>query len=244
MDKICVATVALTALIVVPAYGQTQPPPKTYTGSFGAGFALTGGNTETSTFNLGFNLVRDPHVRNVMKFDGLYLRADKEDETISDRLRLAFRDEFTLSNRTFLYGDFSYLRDPFKEISYLMNPQGGIGYKLYTTDRATLALSGGAGAVWEKNPGRDVAAAGTINAGQSLTVKLSGSASLNQVVSGLWKTEDFEDALYHFGIALVTSVTKRAELKVEFLDDFKNVTPGPAVKKNDTAFITSFLFKF
>lgn len=84
----------------------------------------------------------------------------------------------------------------------------------------------------------------TWNAGQSLTVKLSESASLNQVVSGLWKTEDFEDALYHFAIALVTSVTKRAELKVEFLDDFKNVTPSPAVKKNDTAFIMSFLFKF
>ena len=33
-------------------------------------------------------------------------------------------------------------------------------------------------------------------------------------------------------------------VKVEFIDDYKNVTPRPTVKNNDTAFLTSFLFKF
>jgi len=227
-----------------PIFAQAQPPPKVYSGSFGAGYALTSGNTDTSTFNLTFNLVRDPKLRNVIKFEGLYLRADKDDEKISDRLRLAFRDEFTLSSKTFLYGDFSYLRDPFKQISYLLNPQGGVGYKLYTTDRATFALNGGGGVVWEKNPNAGVAASGTLNAGQTLAIKLSESASLKQDIAALWKTSDFQDALYHFGIALVTSITSRAELKVELLDDYKTLTPEPSVKKNDVAFITSFLFKF
>lgn len=47
MNRTCVLAVVLAVPVVVPAYGQTQPPPEIYTGSFGAGFALTGGNTET-----------------------------------------------------------------------------------------------------------------------------------------------------------------------------------------------------
>lgn len=125
-----------------------------------------------------------------------------------------------------------------------MKPQGAIGCKLYTTERSTLEPGGGAGAVWQKNPSRNPAVAGTLNADRSLTLRLSGGASLKQVLDGLWKTEHFEDALYRFGAALVTSITRRAELEVEFPDDLENVTRNPAVEKNDTAFVTSFLFKF
>ena len=105
-------------------------------------------------------------------------------------------------------------------------------------------MSGGAGVAWEKNPDIDVRTSGTLNAGQGFTFKLSEIASLNQNITALWKTNDFDDALYHFGIALVTAITKKAQLKVEFMNDFKNVTPSPSIKSNDTAFITSLLYKF
>jgi len=232
-------------ILTLPVMAQAQQaPPKVYTGSFGAGYALTGGNTDTSSFNLGFELTRDPKTKNLVKSNGLYLRSDQDNETTADRLRLDARDEYALSQRTFIFGDLLYLRDPFKDITYLLNPQGGIGYRLYMTDRAVFSLSGGGGAVWENNPGWDVNASGTLNAGENFSYKISDIARLTQVIAGLWKTEDFDDYLIHFGIALATSITKSAELKVEFLDDHKNVTPNPGVKKNDTAFITSFIYKF
>jgi hypothetical protein len=34
------------------------------------------------------------------------------------------------------------------------------------------------------------------------------------------------------------------ELKVEFVDTYKNRTPNPAVMKNDTALVVAFVFKF
>jgi len=219
-------------------------PPQVYTGSFGAGFAMTSGNSDTKTFNLTLELTRDPKTRNVIKAGALYLRANADNQTNADRLALSVRDEYSISKRVFFYGAVPYLRDPFKSISYLLNPQGGIGYKLYTTDHTTFSLSGGAGAVWEKNPGADVHTSGTINLGQEFSYKLSEIASVKQVFAALWKTSDFNDALYHTSIALVTSITKKAQLKVEFIDDYKNVTPGPTIKSNDTAFITSFLYKF
>jgi putative salt-induced outer membrane protein len=244
--KLLVASAMLSAF-TLPALSQdqtSQTPPKVYTGNIGAGLSLTGGNTKTANFNLTGELVRDPKKRNVLKLNGLYLRANADNKTVSDRLLLGLRDDYAFSKNTFLYGAFSYLRDPFKDISYLVNPQGGIGHRLIATDQTTLSLTGGGGVVWEKNPGFGVATSGTLNAGENFSIKLSDRASLTQVVAALWKTSDFNDALYHFGIALTASVVRRAELKVEFLDDFKNVTPAPAIKKNDTAFITSLLYKF
>ncbi len=244
--KVSIAVLVLL-LLAIPVTGNAQtpqPPPKVYTGNFGAGLALTGGNSKTKNFNLSGELTRDPKTKNVVKFNGLYLRSSANDLKTADRLTLGFRDEYTFSKRVFAYGGIGYLRDPFKEIDYLLNPQGGLGYKLVSTNRAEFALSGGAGGVWEKNPGIDVHTSGTVNAGENFTYKLTETSKVTQTFAGLWKTSDFNDALYHFSAAVATALTKRAEMKFEFLDDFKNVTPNPAIKKNDTALIVSFLFKY
>jgi putative salt-induced outer membrane protein YdiY len=239
--SLCLVAPAIHAVAQAHA---TAAPPKVYTGSFGAGLAITGGNTATKNFNLTFDLTRDPKTKNVIKANALYIRSNANGVTTGDHLALGFRDEYSLSKRVFVYAALPYVRDPFKQISYLINPQGGFGYKLVTTDKNTFTLSGGLGAVWEKDIGIDVKTSGTINAGQSYSYKLSDTTSIAQVFTALWKTSDFNDAFYHTGIALVTSITKRVQVKIEFLDDYKSVTPNPSVKSNDTAFITSFLFKF
>jgi putative salt-induced outer membrane protein YdiY len=222
---------------------EAEEPVKAYTGNIGAGLSLTSGNTDTVNFNVSGELTYDPKTKNVMKFNGLYLRASANNVDTTDRLTLRFRDEYSFSERILIYGEMGYLRDPFKDITYLLNPQGGIGFKAILTEKAKLTLSAGAGSVWEKNPDIDVNNSATLNAGEDFSLKLSDTASFSQNFSALWKTSDFEDALYHFSVALVTSITSRSEVKLEFIDDFKNVTPDPDIKKNDMAFIVSFLYK-
>ena len=233
-------------LLILPSLCPAQEPeepPKNLTGNIGAGFSLTSGNTDTTNFNVSGELTYDPKTKNVIKFVGLYLRSDSNNEKTADRLTLGIRDEYSLTKRVFLYGSMAYLRDPFKEIDYLLNPQGGIGFKPILTERTELTLNGGAGAVWEKNPDVDVQSSGTINAGENFKFKLSENSNITQGFYALWKTSDFSDALYHFNIALVTSIASRFEVKIEFIDDYKNVTPNPDIKKNDTAFLVSFLYK-
>ena len=241
---ILVALLLLTSPALCLAQAEAEPEPeKHYTGSLGAGLSLTGGNTDTTSFNISGELKYDPKTKNVMLFDGLYLRASANNEDTTDRLSLNFRDEYSFSDRVLAYGALGYLRDPFKDITYLLNPNGGIGFKAVKSDRAALTLTAGAGSVWEKNPGLDVQSSATLNAGENFSYKLSAGSKITQGFGALWKTEDFSDALYKFNIALVTSITKRAELKLEFLDEYKNVVPDPGIKKNDTAFIVSFLYK-
>ncbi len=59
------------------ASAQTPAPEPVWTGSAGAGLALTGGNSDTANYSLSLDLKRDPKTRNVMKFTGVYLRGSQ-----------------------------------------------------------------------------------------------------------------------------------------------------------------------
>jgi putative salt-induced outer membrane protein len=239
---LCLLT--FTLLITSRVLGQAAPPPKTYAGSLGGGIALTGGNTDTKNINLTFNFVRDPKTRNVFKSSATYLRGNQNDVLNLDRTAVNFRDEYTLSGRTFAFGQVDYLRDQFKDIIFLWTPVAGIGYNLVNTDLTKFGVDGGAGAFIERNPGNPVSRSGGVKAGESLQQKISSTAALTEALSRVWKTSDFGDSLTSFNLGLVTSVARKLELKIEFIDSYKNKPPSARVKKNDTAFVTTFVVKF
>ncbi len=220
-----------------------QQQVKVWTGSFGAGLALTGGNSDTLNFNLAFDAIRDPKTRNVMKFNGSFLRGEANDVVTVDRLGLSFRDDYLLTKRVFVFGGIDYLKDEFKLIDYWIAPTGGLGVKLVNTDAVKFNINGGVGVVWEKNPGFDADSSGAVSFGQDYSWQIVEGSRIFQNFSAVWEMDEFADALYHFGIGLATSVTANTELKVEFFDDFKN-RPAFGAEKNDYALITSFSFKF
>jgi putative salt-induced outer membrane protein len=221
-----------------------QAAPDIYTGSFGGGIALTGGNTDTKTFNLTFDLVRDPKTKNVFKTKAAYLRGSQTDVLNLDRSTINVRDEYTISGRTFAFGQVDYLRDKFKEIIFLWAPVAGVGYKLVNTDSTKFELRGGGGGIFERNPGKTTSKSASLMAGESFQQKVSSTSMITEGVSAIWKTQDFADSLTNFNVGLATSVARKLEVKVEFLDSYKNRPPSALVKKNDTAFVTTFVVKF
>ena len=237
---------APAAISASQAAAPAAPPPvpETWYGSVSFGFALTDGNADTSTINLTFDVSDTPKKRNVLKFAGLYLRTTSEGEETADRTALSARDQYALSARSYVFGQVQYLHDRFKDIDYLIAPTGGIGYKLVDGPRTTLAADAGLGFVVEKNPGIDAKTSGAVSTGEKLTHKLTEATTITQSATGLWKTADFDDALYTFGVGLAAALTSQTALKFEFLDVFKNKPPTPDIKKNDTALVASFVFKF
>jgi putative salt-induced outer membrane protein len=239
--------VVLAAGVFLPngiALAQAPAAAPVYTGSLGGGFALTSGNTDTRNFNLTAEVVRDPGTRNLVKGSASYLRGVQNDILNLDRSSVLLRNEYTLSNRTFAFGQVDYLRDQFKGIIFLWAPTGGIGYKLIETDATEFVLDGGAGAVFEKNPGLDTGKSGSLTAGQSFRQQISTAATLTQSFSALWKTDDFSDSFYNFSVGLSTTLAGNLELKLEFIDSYKNRPTSSALNKNDTAFLTAFVIKF
>jgi putative salt-induced outer membrane protein len=219
------------------------PPAGPWTGSAGAGVAVTSGNTDTSNINVGYDLTYDPKTKNVVKSDLLFLRGKKDEDLTVSRLGFNARDQYGLTSRTFTYGQVQYLRDKFKDIDYLVAPTAGLGYKLVNTALTALTVDGGLGVVWEKNPGFESKKSGAVTASERLVQKLSDTASLSQQLVGLWKTSDFGDALYTFGTTLAANLTSKSQVKIDLLDSYKAKPPNPAIKSNDVAIVFSIGYK-
>src|SRR5512139_163736 len=80
------------------------PPPPGWAASLGAGLAITSGNSDTSTINLAYDLLRDYGTKVVFKSNGLYLRGENEGEINVDRAAANVRMEYVLTPRLSAFG--------------------------------------------------------------------------------------------------------------------------------------------
>jgi putative salt-induced outer membrane protein YdiY len=242
--RLMVVTLAAAALMSgTSAWAQAPAEPKIWTVNASAGLALTSGNKNTSTLNAAYDLTFDPQTRNVVKSDALLIRGKTDGELTASRFSHNVRDEFTVNGRTFVFGQHQYLRDEFKSIDYLLAPTGGVGLKVFDTMQTKLAVDVGAGGVWEKNPGFDLRSSGAVVAGEKLTQTLTATTMLTQSVAALWKTKNWDDALYVFGVGVAASISARTQLKVEVIDVYKNLPPLPTIEKNDVAVLMAIVYK-
>lgn len=230
------------ALFTIPVFAQT--PVKLWTSSAGAGIALTSGNSDTQNINLSFNTLWDPKTNRTFKADALYLLGRNDGEKQVDKATASARYERLFDQRAFWFGELTYLRDPFKEISYLVSPLAGAGIHVINEETRKLTFDAAAGAVMESNASFGSDTSGALKAGESFDWAISPSSKFTQRVNGLWKVDDFGDALYHFDAGLATTVASRLELKVSYLYDYKNRTPSPDVEKGDSALFAALLVKF
>jgi putative salt-induced outer membrane protein YdiY len=170
----------LAASSAAMAQAPAAPAPL-YTGNLGGGLAITIGNTDTRNINLTGAVVRDSKTRNVIKGTGSYLRGTQSDVVNLDRTSINIRDEYTISHRTFVFGQLDYLRDQFKEMIFFWAPTGGIGYKLINTDATQFIVNGGAGGVLEKNPGIPVEKVRSSHFGRAILAEAVLNSSVHAI---------------------------------------------------------------
>jgi putative salt-induced outer membrane protein YdiY len=197
-----------------------------------------------SSYNLNSALTYDPKKKAVLKLDGSYLRTASDREATVDRTGLGARYEYAVAGggRLFAFGEIRYQRDLFEDVDYLISPGAGVGYRLADRDDLKFSVDGGVGLALEKLARFDETTSGAVNVGESLSWKLSGSASLVNAARGLWKTDDLGDAYYHPDVGLLSSLAGHFDLKLTFADDYKTKPPADK-KKNDTTFLATIVFK-
>jgi len=235
----------LAALLAATLSATAADEPKPgWHGSFGAGLSMSSGNSDATNYNVGFDLKYDPKTKNVLKFGGLYLRSDADGETTSDKLTAFARDEYSFTDRFFVYGEVAYLSDAIAQVDYIVSPNAGAGYKFVKTDAITLEASAGFGGAFEKFEGQDATSSGAYRAGESFSWKISPTVAFTQKASGLWKSNDTGDAYYHFDVGFTTSISKILELKLAYLLDHKTRPAVVTLEKTDTAFIAALVAKF
>ncbi|MEO8587208.1 MAG: DUF481 domain-containing protein [Acidobacteriota bacterium] len=220
------------------------PPPPALQGSFSAGLALTTGNTDTSSFNLGFNLVYDPKTHSLFKADAFYLRSASDGIATTDKAGASLRYEYKLTERFFAFAQLGYQRDRFKNVTYLITPMLGGGTYAVKEKNLEVTLDASIGGAFEKDSGLDATSSGAFALGQGLLWKITPTTTFTEKATGLWKTSDTSDSFYHFELGLAASLVKNFELKVAYLVDYKNLPNPRTLKKADTALIAAIVWKF
>lgn len=221
-----------------------EPPPPPLTGSLGAGLSVTTGNSDTTAFNLAFGLVYDPKTHNLFKADAFWLYSKSEGEATADKAGARIRYEYKFTERIYGFGQVAYLRDRFKNVTYLIAPMAGAGYLVLKQTNLELGLDGSLGGAFEKDSGYDATSSGAFAVGQSFLWKISPAATLTQKASGLWKMDDTSDYFLHFDIGVAATLTKSFEMKISWLVDYKNKPLPATLNSTDTAFIAAILYKF
>ncbi len=240
---------ALTILLGVDSRAQAPappppPPPPGWTGSIGGGLALTSGNSDTSTINVGYDVLRDYGTNVIFKSAGLLLKGSNDGVSNVDRSQAEARVAYALSPRLSAFGQTNFARDNFKAIDYLLAPTAGLSYKVVALERTEWMTDGSLGVVFEKNQGLDVDTSGAIIAGEKLTHAFAEKTKFVHAATALWKMKDFDDAFYTISAGLLTSVAGNFDLKTEFLSTYKNKLTNPALKKADQSIVLSVVYKY
>jgi putative salt-induced outer membrane protein len=223
---------------------QTDPVPQGISGSTSVGLSLTQGNTDTFTLNVTDDSIYDPKTNNVMKWNALYLRGKQNGVLSVNRVAGSVRDQYTMSRRVFLFGQFDALHDTFKGVEYLYAPTVGVGYKAIDTKRTTFAIDAGVGGVLERDTGSSPRGSGAATLTEKLVFQLNDALTMKEATASLLKMNDVDDWLYTFDVGLSAKVNSRLQLAVDLLDTFKNRPVEGLTHKHDVALITSIVTKY
>jgi putative salt-induced outer membrane protein YdiY len=231
----------------LPSPPPAPKPPATpaWIASAGFGYAITSGNTNTSTLNMSFDVSTRPKAPNVFKADLIYLRGKEGGELSLNRLSTRARGEHTRAGgRTYVFGQIEGLRDTFKDIDYLIAPGVGLGHKVRDAPALLLFVDVGLGFKVEKNMDLPLRTEGAATASERFLRRLSDHAAITQSLAALWTLDRFDDALYTFKAGVTADLTRRAQIKLEVVDLYKTRPPAVTVKKNDVSLVTSVVYKF
>lgn len=240
-----IAAVPLLLLAARAAAAQdaTTPPTK-WSGSFGAGLAVTSGNTNTSNWNLSFKAKRDQQTGFIVSADGLMIRGKKNGQVSAENNVANARMELRFANKSYVFGQAAYLRDPFKSINYFFAPTAGLSYKFVNTGAGSFSVDASAGASWEQTPGKPVKKHSAVAFGERFTRALSKTASLTHGFAGNVVATDVTNGLYTSSVGLAASVTGHTQMKVEVLNTYRTTPPTALIDKSDLSTVLSFVYKY
>ena len=111
-------------------------------GTFGG--VLARGNTETETINLNID-VENKLDNWTHKAGASMLRTVTDDITSADRWEVRGESQYSLTERSYLFGALRYEDDAFTDFAYQATLSGGYGYRFIMTDTTKLEAQIGAG---------------------------------------------------------------------------------------------------
>lgn len=242
----------LAGLLAAPAAHaqiKTQPDGK-WRQILGAGASVASGNSDLSSFNIGYDLARATHHHSFsLRAKALYNTADGETSAHNGDLSLTakrnLRDDF------YVYANGTWFRDRIAKLSHRLSASGGFGYKLIKTPDTDWEVFAGLGYTQDRYTEPTIIddalrrryGRTELTLGNESTHQLTETTSFHQRLALFPALNSAHDLRAEFLANLSVAITKRlamtaaAELRY-------NSDPGNQVSKMDRRFTTGISLKF
>jgi putative salt-induced outer membrane protein YdiY len=230
------------------AYEKSLHPPLTrgWVGGANFGFGLTGGNSETESFNLAMNADRKTTHDDITLYATSVYATNNEPgaapSTTANTVQGGIRYSRNFSPRVFGFVNSDFQTDALQDLNLRSVFGGGIGYRLINTDRTTLDLLGGINYTNEEYSlitNRFAA----LTLGEELSHKFGASTIISEKAYIFPDLQDTSQYRATFNFGTVTKINKWFGWQNAFGDVY--VTNPPAGKKtNDVIFTTGLNFSF
>lgn len=217
-----------------------------WSGFADAGLSLASGNTDTLTFTLGANAVRETRRDKTSLYIGsLYSRSEVggESQTTAKAVRGGARYDIFLSDRFSVFGITDLEYDAFQQLDLRLVLGGGVGYYLIKNGVTQFQVFGGGNLNKEYffvDPDRTT---GELMVGQNYATKLAERFGFTEsfvVFPNLSETGEYR---FVFSASAVTTLNKWLDWHLTLADRY-NSYPAAGAECNDVLLTTGVRFNF
>jgi putative salt-induced outer membrane protein YdiY len=217
-----------------------------WTGFIDTGLAAARGNSETTTFNLGFNAARTtPRDKISVYVSSLYASQTTagKSATTANAIRGGLRYEVNVSDKLFAFGFTDQEHDQFQALDLRAVFGGGFGLHAIKTNTTLFDLFGGASLNKEFFSTGLNRTSAEVLVGEELNHKVSRSTTVREKLSLYPNISSIGDYRLNFDSSIVTQLSRwlswQASLSDRYLTD-----PVPGKKKNDVLLTTGLRVTF
>jgi len=219
-----------------------------WSGVVDAGFSMSRGNSETTTFSLSTQAARTTQTDRLGVYAASLLAKNKDKTTgqtvtTAKAVRGGVRYDFNLSERIFAFALTDFDHDTFQQLDLRLVLGGGLGLHAKKTEATRLDLFTGGALNQEYFSTGLSRKSGEALVGEELAHKLSKSTSLTERLVFYPNLSEFGEYRTTLDASAVTRLSRLLSWQVTLSDRYLS-NPIPGIKKNDVLFNTGIRLTF
>ncbi len=217
-----------------------------WSGAVEVGLALAKGNSDSATFNLGFNAARTTSRDKISVYaTSLYARNSTTGvsvTTVNDK-RGGARYDLNLSSRVFGFGTGDLESDPFQKLDLRLVLGGGLGWHYKKTERVTMDFFGGGSLDKEYFSTGLNRSSGEVLVGQEFAYKFSSRTSFQEKTVFFPNMSETGEYRLNFDAAAITLLKSWLGWHLTLSDRYIS-NPVSGAKQNDLLLSTGLRVTF
>jgi putative salt-induced outer membrane protein len=226
--------------LLIQAADETDTSEGVWAGRGALGYTSTSGNTDSENLNAS---LQGSYEKLKWKHSLLFetIRSEADNEVSADSWTIIGRSEYSLSEKSYAFGQARYQEDEFSGFDYQGSAVAGVGSRFIDTDTQLLDLSVGAGySQFKETETGDTVDGAIITSDLKYEYRISENATFSEVAL---VEAGADNTYFQSETALLTTISGNLSSKISYLIKHNTDVPDD-VEETDEIISVSLVYDF